>query len=291
MTARAPAWFEAKYVDGAIHQLQTAGYLLQGLFAMAIGRKGNTVTWKVAGQGEATEMSDAIEDRPVLNADRTTVTATLKDYEANEWIKTTDLTKMSEAEIQLAQKTCAMAVGRRYDKVAIGALDADGTVALVGDGTTQISPLDLLGAQADILDTGVAGTPILNVIATRRQLAQLLTYRELASSDFVDDRPLLKQIGARQWLGMRLIPVPSSYLNNPVANARDGYMWIESAAGFATNTDAKGNIDLATRIDYVPTKKAYFAGNTMSAAATTILPAGIKRLRFLDTKPTTRPTP
>lgn len=294
MTARAPAWFETKYVDGAIHALQTKGYRLKGMFATKTNQKGNVVTWKVAGSGEATQMSDAIEDRPTLNADRTTATATLTDWEANEWIKTTDLTKMTENEQTVAQETCARAIGRRYDQIPLRILDAAvaaTTVSVVGDGTAQISPLDLLGAQADIQDTGQDGNLMLNVALTPRHLAQLLTYRELANADYITDTPLMKQIGARRWLGMNLIPVPSSYLNNPSGNVRDGFMWVSDAVGFATNTDAEGRIDLATRIDYVATKKAYFAANTMSAAAALILPGAVKALRFLDTKPATRPTP
>ena len=77
MTSRATAWFETKYVDGAIHVLQTEGYLTRGLFAAATGRNGNTVTWKIAGKGSATVMSQAVEDRPTLNAARTVVTATM----------------------------------------------------------------------------------------------------------------------------------------------------------------------------------------------------------------------
>lgn len=294
MTARAPAWFEIKYVDGAIHALQTAGYRLKGMFATKTNQKGNQVIWKVAGTGEATLMSDAIEDRPTLNADRTTVTGTLADWEANEWIKTTDLTKMTENEQAVAQKTCAMAIGRRFDQIPLRVLDAGvaaTSISVVGDGSAQISPLDLLGAQADILDTGIDGNQMLNVALTPRMLSQLLTYRELSNSDYITDTPLLKQIGARRWLGMNLIPLPSSYLNNPSGNQRDGFMWVQDAVGFATNTDAEGKIDLATRIDYVPTKKSYFAANTMSACAAVILPGAVRALRFLDTRPATRPNP
>lgn len=294
MTARAPAWFETKYIDGAIHVLQTAGYRLKGMFATKTNQKGNDITWKVAGSGDATPLSDAIEDRPTLNADRTTITARMQDWEANEWIKTTDLTKMNENEIQVAQKSCAMAIGRRFDQIPLRVLDAAvaaTTVSVVGNGTAQISPLDLLTAQANIQDTGVDGNLMLNVALTPRHLAQLLTYRELVNSDYITDTPLMKQIGARRWLGMNIIPLPSTYLNSPSANVRDGFMWVSDAVGFATNTDAEGRHDLSTRIDYVPTKKSYFAANTLSATAAVIQPGAIQALRFLDTPPATRPNP
>lgn len=294
MAARAPAWFEIKYVDGAIHALQTKGYRLKGMFATQTNQKGSVVTWKVAGTGEATPMSDAIENRPTLNADRTTVTATLADWEANEWIKTTDLTKMSEREQTVAQETCARAIGRRWDQIPLRVMDAAvvaTTVPVIGNGSAQITPLDLMAAQADIQDSGIDGNLMLNVALTPRMLACLLTFREVSNSDYITDTPLMKQIGARRWLGMNLIPVPSSYLNNPSGSQRDAFMWVSDAVGFATNTDAEGKIDLATRIDYVPEKKSYFAANTMSATAAVILPGAVRALRFLDTAPATRPNP
>lgn len=286
MTARAPAWFETKYVDGAIHTLQTDGYLTKGLFTPATKMNGLTVTWKVAGRGTATRMSTSVEDRPTLNANRTTVIATMEDWEANEWIQTTDLTKMSENEQTVAQQTCAYAIGRRFDIVPFAAMDA-ATITEIGNGTAQMSPIDLLNAQAAIKGQGIMGSPVLNVALTSMHMAQLLTYKAISSADFVTDNPFMKEIGARNWMGMRLIPMPDEYFRATTgqATSKDVYAWLTPTVGFTTPTDAEGRISMATRIDYVPTKKAYFAANTMSAAAAVILPEGVRRLRFLNTAP------
>jgi hypothetical protein len=281
MTARAPAWFEQKYVAGAMHVLQTDGYLTRGLTAPATGQKGNEVNWRIAGKGEATIMSEAIEDRTTLNADRTTVKATMVPYEANEWILTTDLERMTEPEQQIAQQTCGYALGRMFDKVLFAALDAEaGAITNVGNGSAALNLTDLLDAQAQIMGQGVMGDMVLNVAVPFRWQAQLMLLRGYASSDYVQDSPLLRKIGARNYLGMRVIPMPDEYFAVPVANQADGYMWASSCVGFTTPTDEKGMIAPATRIDYVPTKKAYFAGNTMMAAAKCLLPGGVRRLRF-----------
>lgn len=286
MTARAPNWFETKYRNGAIHVLQDAGYRTKGLFAEATSINGKEVVFKIAGSGEATEMNSGLEDVPTLNADRTTVTATLADWEANEWIKTTDLMKMSENDQQIAQKTCAMAIGRRFDRIPMAAMDAEASnITTIGDGSALISPADLLAGQADILDGGVEGEPIINVGVTYKMMSSLLTFKAVSSADYCDDSPLLKKIGARMWLGMRIIPFPAGTFNNPTGTQRDGYMWLSDCVGRCTPTDAEGKIGLATRIDYVPTKKAYLAANTMSAAAKTILTAGVRRLRFNNVAP------
>jgi predicted nucleic acid-binding Zn-ribbon protein len=281
MTSRAPAWFEQKYIAGAIHALQSDGYLTKGLTAAATSQKGNQVNWKVAGRGDASVMSEAVEDRPTLNADRTLVTGTMVPWEANEWILTTDLARMTEAEQQVAAQTCGYAMGRAFDRILFTELDAQaGAITTIGNGTANLDLINLLDGQQQIMAQGITGDMVINVAVPFRWQAALMLLRGYSSADYIQDSPLLKKIGARNYLGMRIIPMPDEYFAIPASNQADGYMWASSAVGFATPSDDKGMIEMATRIDYVPTKKAYFAANTMMALARTILPGGVRRLRF-----------
>jgi hypothetical protein len=287
MTARAYAWFETLYVKGAMHALQDSGYRSKGLFATAANMKGNTVTWKIAGKGEATEMSENIEVRPTINAARTTVTSTLKAYEANEDINVTDLTQMSENEIAIAQQSCAMAIGRKFDKIPFQAMDdATSSITTIGDGSAQISPIDLLAGQAAMLAQGITGSPIIHVGVSYNQLASLLRYKEINNADYGGDNPLLRQLGARTWMGMNIIPFPDDTLNTYDTDEKAGYMWFKDCMGFHTPTGPDGKIAMATRIDYIPREKCHHAANTIQAAAKPILFEGIRRLRFLNTAPT-----
>lgn len=285
MTARAPAWFESKYKAGAIHKLQSKGWLLKPALSGGAEIKGKDVTWKLAGTGEATVLSDAIENRPTLNADRTVITAAFIDYEANEWIKKSDLNKMSENEQQVAQQTCAMAMGRKFDKVVIAAMDADTNIATIGNGTAALSVLDVMESQGQIFDIS-AGTYEYFCALPIRLMQQLELFREFSSSDFVgDEYPLLKQVGARRWRGVTFIPMPSTFFNVPSANQIDAYVWVKEAMGFEWNNS------LESRIDYIPEKKAWFAANDMACVAQSLLPEGIKRLRFATNVALARPTP
>lgn len=280
MTSRASNWFEQKYVAGAIHVLQAQGYALQGTTTAATSMKGNEVTWKIAGDGEATEMSDAIEDRPTLNAGRDTVKATLRDWEANEWIKSTDIEKMSENEQQVAQKTCGMALGRKFDRIILGAMDDEGAnIDTIGAGNANVDLPDIIDANTQIGDEGDSMEMQFVVCLPVKQMGALLLRKGWSSAEYVTDTPLLKKIGARRWLNMLFLPLPKKMFAVPAANQADGYMWATDCVGFASPTDERGKIALATRIDYVPTKKAYFAANTMSAVAKVLLPKGVKRLR------------
>ncbi len=286
MSSRAPAWFETKYVDGVTHVLQDEGYRLQGTAMMPAEIKGNIVNFKVAGSGSATVKSTAIENRPVMNADRQLVPVTMVDYEANEWINVTDLEKMSENEQQIAQQTAAYAMGRRFDQIIMGAMNASGAaITTLGTGAAVISIVDAIEAQARILSTGYTSMPKISMAIPTMWMAQLLLFREFANADYVDDRPLMKRIGARSFLGIDFIPLPDEQFAIPAAGQFDTYMWLQSGVGFASN------YKLNSRIDYVAEKTAWFAANNMGAAAVTILPNAVRRMRFLTPTALTRPTP
>lgn len=284
MTARAPAWFERKYINGAIHVLQASGYATRGLFQQATNIKGNEVVWKVAGSGEATPMSTAIERRPTLNADRTTVAGTMAPWEANEDIQCVDLEQMSENETQVAQETCGMAIGRAFDVIPIRAMDAAlAAIPTIGNGTVLMTVNDLLESQTQIMQPGLPPSFEINVLVPIRTIAALMLSRAFANADYIQDSPLLKKLGARNYLGMKIIPLPDSYFVSTAVNSLDGYMFLKQAVGFATPTDADGKIAAATRIDYIAREKVWHAANTMMACSAVILPPGIRRLRFLNT--------
>lgn len=275
MAAQTPIWFEQKYIRGVIMALQSEGFMTRGMAQMESNVKGSTVEWKVAGKGKATVMNPGVERRPTMNAGRSILTAAMTDYEANEWINMTDLEKMSENEQQIAQQTGAMAIGRTYDTILFQAMDADVTVPTIGDGTTDISVTNLLLGQAQIFAQGINGLPDMYVALPALIFAQLLLFKEFTNSDYVgDEYPLRKKMGAKTFLGMTIFPMPDEYFNASAAGVLDGYMWSKSSIGFCTN------YDLRSRIDYVPTEKAYFAANTMGMCARTLLPTGIRRLRF-----------
>lgn len=290
MTARAPNWFEQKYIAGVTHKLQSEGWLLKSAINGTGEIKGSKVIWKIAGTGSATEASTAIENVPVMNADRTTVEADMKDYEANDWIKATDIEKMSENEQQVSQKTAAMAMGRKFDKLILGTLDAAaGAITTVGDGTAAISIVDMMTAQGNIAAVG-GGSYEFYCALPVPLMQQLELYREFSSSDFVgDDYPLLKQIGARRHRGITYIPMPHTAalptFNIPAANQVDAYLWVKDYVGFVPN------YNMRSRIDYVPEKKAFLAANDMGCAQQVLLPEGVQRLRFATNIALSRPTP
>jgi hypothetical protein len=287
MGALTPAWFEPKFKKGAIHRLQSQGFLLKSAVEEASDTDGSTVTWRRAGTGAATPLQVGLSKSPVMNAGRDTVTATFADYEANEFIKKADLNKMSENEQQIAQQSAAMALGRKFDQIVLATMDSDTVnITNIGTGATAIAPTDLMTAQGAIFDVG-AGTYEYFAAVPPIFMQQLELYREISSSDFTGeaDYPLLKAIGARKWRNITIIPMPSSFFNVPSANQADGYIWVKQAFGFEWNKK------LSCRVDWLPQEKGFFVAMDMGCAAANILPEGIKRLRFATNVALSRPTP
>lgn len=285
MPAQTPAWFEPKFKKGVTHRVQSRGFLLRGTTAESTTTDGSTVTWRRANAGTATILGAGMSASPVMNAGRDTVTATFVDYEANEFIKKADLNKMSENEQQVAMQSIAMACGRQFDNVILRTLDADSNIATIGDGTAAIGITDIMNAQGAIFDVG-AGSYEYYCALPGLFMQQLELYREFSSADYVTDGyPLLKEIGARKWRNITFIPVPSTFFNVPAANKADAFMWVKEAVGFEWNQQ------LGIRTDWLPKEKGWFVAGDLGCACASVLPEGIKRLRFATNVALARPNP
>lgn len=290
MTDRAPNWIEQKYIKGVIHELQSEGWTLKTALNSTGEIKAGKAIWKIAGKGVATRVSRGVSHVAIMNADRRTIETTVEDYEANDYIDTLDIEKMSENEMQVAQKTGGSALGRKFDQLVLGAMDAEGaSIATIGDGTAALSITHLIEAQAKIIDAG--GSPgELYVAMPVWWLAQLELYKEVSSCQYVEDQPMLKKLGARMWKGMTLIPLPEGTTTDermfarPAANQADGYIWAKDAVGLVPN------YALRSRIDYVPQVAQYLALNRMGLGHKVLLPDAVKRLRFATNVALTRQT-
>ncbi len=272
--SRAEAWYEAGYVKGAIHKLQSRGWLLQHTIEAGTTVDKSTVTWKLVGTGEATEREPGGGDVPTMNAARTAVTATFKDYEANDWIDSLDVNKQSENEQQIVQQTAAMAIGRKFDRLILGTMDtAAASITTIGDGSAALGLLDVFEAQSQIAGIG-AGSYEYFCALRPRDLTQLELSTRMSSEDYVGpEYALMREVGARKYRGINFVPMPDDFFAVPSANQIDLYIWAKQTIGFEWNKK------MVSRIDYIGAKKKWLAANDIACASTVLLPEGIRRLR------------
>ncbi len=278
--SRAEAWYEAGYKKGAIHKLQSKGWLLKNTIEEGTTVDKSTVTWKLVGSGEATERQKGGGNVPTMNVDRTSLTATFKDYEANDWIDSLDVNKTSENEQQIAQLSAAMAVGRKFDKIVLGTMDDAGSdITTIGDGSAALGLLDVFAAQAAIAGIG-AGSYEYFCALRPIDLTQLELYTKMSSEDFVGpEYALMREVGARKYRGINFIPMPDTFFAAPSGNVIDMYLWAKQTVGFEWNKQ------LTSRVDFIPLQKKTLAANDIACASKVLLPEGIRRLRMKSNAP------
>jgi hypothetical protein len=289
MSVPVSAWFQNAYIRGATHVLQSKGWMLKGTFREPDRILGKTAYWRVAGAGVAVPLSDSIEQLTPMNLDRSTVNGVLTDWQAADWIKHPDINSMSENEQEVTQKSAAMALGRKFDRLVIEALDADTNIPTIGNGSAAISIIDVITAAGQIMGSGWVDELELFCPLPQVMWNQLLLYREFSSSDYVGpEYPLSKMTLTKKFGFVTYFLVPDSTLTVPATNQMDAYMWAKSAIGFSTN------YDMQSRITWENLYTAYLANNWMSGVAKPILggaTGAIRRLRFATNVALSRPTP
>ncbi len=291
MNTQVEAWFERAYIKGATHVLQSRGFLLKGTTRDPDRVQAKEVRWRIAGRGEAEEMSDTVEDAKVMNAGRDYVDGTLKDYQAAEYMRHPDLNKMSENEQGVIQTTGARALGRKFDNVHFEEFDGQAAnIATIGDGSTHISIMDVREGEDDILGEGVNDLTEMFCPLPAYAFSQLMLWKQFSSSDYNGpDYPLAKMTERRKWGSVTYFKAPNELFTYDTGRGKDAwrtatwfqsYMWLKSCVGFATN------YEMQSRITWENPKTAWFFNNWMPACVKTILPAGVKRMKFLFTPAT-----
>lgn len=282
MATEAPNWYVNQYVDKAIHVYQAKGNMLKGAVSAPVKVDAQNVTWMVAGKGEAVPLQRG-GFGPAMNAARTNVTATMADYQANDWVYETDLEKMTVDEQAVVSQTCGMAMGRKADMLIVNELNATNATLIdaTNGGAIQApaAPFTLvmalagcvaLGEQDAIWDDGevFCGLP-------PRAWTQFCSYRQVNDADWVgyDGLPYKTGMRYKYWNRVKWFEIPQGYAPVFAANVYDYFMWHKSAIGFGTNYDLRSNVTWENLYS------GWYHNNRFAAAAKTLLPTGVIRFR------------
>ena len=152
MAQEAPNWYVQAYIDRAIEVFQARGHKLRGMYTEPARIQANVVNWMIAGKGEAVPLVRG-GFGAAMNAARSTVSATMADWQAADWVWQVDIAKMTANEQEIVQSTCGKALGRRADLIPIGVMNA-ASLTIVSDGAVSTStgsgftlPMALSGIQ------------------------------------------------------------------------------------------------------------------------------------------------
>ena len=282
MAQEAPNWYVQAYIDRAVEVFQASGHKLKGMYTEPARIQANVVNWMIAGKGEAVPLQRG-GFGAAMNAARSTVSATMTDWQASDWVWQVDITKMTANEMEVVQSTCGKALGRRSDLIAINALNASALTILsdgatsTGTGTGFTLPMALAGIQT--LQSHDVDTEDGMTYCGLPSLAwnQWMSYRQVNDADWVgyDGLPYKNGMKFKEWNGVKWFRMPDSYAPSPgPAWQQDFFMWHKSALGFATNYEVKSVVTWENIFS------GWYHNNIFAATALTLLTPGAIRFRI-----------
>lgn len=268
-----------KQFEAEVHtKYQQQGTLLRNTVRTKNNIKGSSTTFQIIGKGTASTKTRHAQIKP-MNLEHSNIEVTLADYYAGEWVDKLDELKTNIDERGAVAKAGAYALGRKTDDLIISALDKATNVV---DGTTSGMTLALaLEAFAAMNEKDVPDDGDRYAVVSPLIWNQLLSIKQFADSDYVEDKPFMKGKQCKKWLGINWMQHNALPKSSGVVSC---FMYHKSAIGHASGCDVTS--DITWHGDYA----AHFINNMMSQGAGMIDNDGIIKIKCAE-KPTTTTTP
>lgn len=273
-----------EFDDLVKHEYQARGRLRK-LVTLRPNVTGDTYAFTRMGAGIANQKATQAEVTP-MNVDHNRQIATLQRWLAPEYTDIFDNDEVNFSEMSELAQTIAKALGRREDQLLIDTMAAGtySTTPPVGDADTGL----------DIV-TGAAGLTVeklreINrrfqdleiedgekfIAVTAKGLDDLLATTEVTSSDFNTIKALV-QGDLNTFLGMEFTVLGSRLEGGLPLNGIDqaAFAWHKASIGYAV-----GNIDMMTKVDWVPTRTSWLTNGMLRSGSVIRENAGIIRVNY-----------
>ena len=252
--------FIAQYLADVHEAYQQKQSKLRNTVRLKTGIVGSTCIFQKGGKGVAGKKTRH-GNVPLMNADHSSVTATLEDWYGADYVDKLDELKTNIDERMLVANAGAYALSRKIDELIITVLDsgAGTTDSTATAGLTKARILTAFEAlnSADAPDDGDR-----YCLVGPHQWNELLNLTEFKSADYAGDSyPWLKGTEAKRWLNMTWIMHTGLPLSS---GTRKCFMYHRSAVGLAEGQSLKAYID------WVPEKAAHLIDHMISAGAVAI---------------------
>lgn len=283
MSIEAPNWYTTQYDHKVSHLLQNRGFLLRGTTDVPVEVKGNTLQFFFIGKGEATPLSQTVEQAKPANLAKTTKSVDMQDWQFFEWVRHGEPEKISPEYRGKIQEAGSMALGRKFDRIIMEAMDGEaGNIATIGDGSAAVTPIQLSTGKAQINAIGMMEMNEFFLPIPSISWEQLKLYKIFNNRDYTGEQLLFKgKTEAVLWNGIWCFQAPDDMFTSPSAGVVDSYLWNKKTVGFGSNYAMK------TRITYENVYTAWAYNTVMSGAAKVLQTPGVKRLRLKIDAPLT----
>jgi len=261
-----------KQYEAEVHTAyQRKGSKLRGTVRTVNNVKGSTVQFPKVGLGVAGTKSKH-GTVPVMNADHSTVTATLVDYYAGDWADKLDLLKSNTPEKQIISDAGAFALGRKTDDLILTAMSGATNSIVVG--TTGMSVAKLLAGISELGDRDVPiDDGMLFAAVGMQEWTELLQDEKFASADYVpeSEMPLGGRGKQAKWFAGAYV-FPTSQIQPDGSDHTTNYLYHKTAVGHAIGADVMADIT------WHGDRASWFINNMMSQAAVLIDNNGVQKI-------------
>lgn len=282
MAQQADAWYETQWLENTLLTFQSEGFLSKGLGLAPVSVNANTVKWRLAGSGTATDLQRGAQEVVPMNAARSIITGTMAAKQAAEYIDAVDVNRMSANERDVVNRTCAMALGRAVDKMFVDQLTAAVTATSQTKGSFSDGlPLGMVLEAIALLQKKIKRWQGYRVFCalTSNPWNQLLTFPEFANSQWVGtDLPFARMTDARAWNGVYFMLWPDDLLPLSGTN-RSCYMWSQEAIGEADAQSMTGSVT------WENTRTAWLHNMWLDTCRKYLQPEGVVEIKCKDDAP------
>ena len=256
--------FVAQYMQEVHEAYQQRGSKLRNTVRLKTGVVGATAVFQKNGKGAA-GLKTRHGNVPLMNLEHSTVTATLEDWYAADYVDQLDELKTNTDERLTVANAGAWALGRKIDELLVTKLAASANT--IEEGATGLTKAKILAAFAALNAADVPDDGNRFAVVGPHQWNELLDISEFKSSDYAGDRfAWLQGTESRSWLGITWI----FHTGLPLASGtRTCFVYHRNAVGLAEGQDVKAFVD------WVPEKAAHLVDHMLSAGAVLIDPDGV----------------
>lgn len=259
MTHSVSAHFKTEFDDGVRHVFQQEASKLLPMIRNKRVNPGEAAKFFVAGSGTAAPKTRH-NDVPVMNGDRTNVTVSMDTYYAGEWIDEEDLDAMAPDDRDTAQRSAAMALGRKVDEIIIDALNTT-SVTAIGDYSAPMSVALAQEARRAALRAEWPQDDRWICALDPDSYLHMETFKQFSNAEWVggDDLPFKSNMKMRYWNGIWWLPINGLPLSS-TDNRKNFLFHGPSVLG------AVGR-DVTTTISWENTKSAFFVNGRVRVGA------------------------
>lgn len=281
MSIEAPNWYTVQYDTRVNHVLQSEGFLLRGTTLPPVQVTGNELQFFILGRGEAEEMSQTVEMVKPANLGKDTVKVTMQDFQFAEFVRHGEPERISVEFRSSIQEAGAYALGRKFDRVILGAMDDEDTdIDTIGDGTAAISPIDVSTAKGEINALGMMRMNEFFLPVPSMAWEQLKLYKVFNNADYTGpDLNFKNNTEAKTWNNVNFFQLPDEAFTSPDTGEVYTYLWNKRTVGFGSNYSIK------TNITYENLFTSWLYNSTMSGAAKVLQVEGVRRLHINIAEP------